>query len=236
MRVKVLASGSKGNAVWVSDGQTPLLLECGRPVRELLRSRDFRLSGVRACLVSHEHVDHSLAVRDLTGFGVPVWCSAGTAAALGIAGEPGVHACLRHQAAQTIGSFTVVPVSVCHDAAEPLGFFLLSQADGERLIFITDTREAAYRFPPAHHILVECNHMGVQSMADTNAIHASRVLKNHMSLADCLAFLRLQDLSLVQDIRLIHISHTHGDPDEMRRAAAAATGKRVIVCGAHGDM
>lgn len=234
MQVKVLASGSSGNAVRVSDGKTVLLLECGLSARTLMRRGDVRLSEISACLVTHEHSDHALAAHDLLRYGIPLWCSAGTAGALGITGAAGVHDVLQHNEALQVGSFMVVPVSVCHDAAEPLGFFLASLEDGERLVFLTDTREAPYVFPAAHHILVECNHLGIESMADTNACHARRVLENHMSLDECLTFLRRQDLSLVQEIRLIHISREHGDPDAMRRAVAAATGRRVMVCAAGG--
>ena len=66
-------------------------------------------------------------------------------------------------------------------------------------------------------------------MLGTNYFQARRTLDNHLSLADCTAFLRRQDLSATQDIRLIHISRRHGDPDTMRRAAAAASGRRIII-------
>ena len=84
---------------------------------------------------------------------------------------------------QDIGTFAVLPMSTCHDVAEPLGWLLESIRTGERLVFLTDTSRAEDTFPPLDHILIECNHMGAESMADTNAYQAQRIIDNHLSLS-----------------------------------------------------
>nr|DAR00981.1 MAG TPA: YycJ-like MBL-fold protein [Caudoviricetes sp.] len=229
MEIKTLASGSTGNAYLVGDGTTTLLLECGISVRELMRRSRFTLSRVDACLITHEHGDHARAVHDVMARGIPVYCSEGTAAKLGISGAAGCNSKIWHIHRFDIGTIAVLPFSMYHDAAEPLGWLLESVHTGERLVFLTDTSRAEYVFPPLDHILIECNHMGAESMMDTNAYQAQRVIDNHLSLQECIAFLTHQDLSCVQDIRLLHISRRHGDPDAMRRAVAAATGKRIII-------
>ena len=228
MEIKTLASGSTGNAYLVGDGTTTLLLECGISMRELMRRSRFTLSRVDACLITHEHGDHARAVHDVMARGIPVYCSEGTAGFLGIHESAGYHR-VQHGQRVDIGTFAVLPMSTCHDVAEPLGWLLESIRTGERLVFLTDTSRAEDTFPPLDHILIECNHMGAESMADTNAYQAQRIIDNHLSLPECLAFLTHQDLSRVQDIRLLHISRRHGDPDAMRRAVAAATGKRIII-------
>lgn len=70
-----LASSSKGNAYVVSDGDTTLLLECGLTCKELQKRLGYQLSGVTACLVSHEHQDHAKAAAQLLRQGVPVYMS-----------------------------------------------------------------------------------------------------------------------------------------------------------------
>ena len=224
-----MASGSAGNAYLVSDKNTTLLLECGIPYRELMRRSGYQLSRIAACLITHEHGDHAKAARNLLAAGIQVYCSAGTAAALGIADLPGARPLLRHLRPTIIGTMAVLPVSVYHDAAEPLGWLIASQTDGEHLIFLTDTSRVEYRFPPAEHIMIECNYTDDDSMAHTNAYLARRILDNHLGLEGCLRFLKAQDLHTVQDIWLIHLSRSHGDPDLMRRAVSAATGKRVLI-------
>ena len=89
MEIKTLASGSTGNAYLVGDGTTTLLLECGISMRELMRRSRFTLSRVDACLITHEHGDHARAVHDVMARGIPVYCSEGTAAKLGIFGAAG---------------------------------------------------------------------------------------------------------------------------------------------------
>ena len=95
---------------------------------------------------------------------------------------------------------------------------------------MTDTSRAEYVFPPLDHILIECNHMGAESMVDTNVYQAQRVIDNHLSLQECIAFLTHQDLSRVQDIRLLHISRRHGDPYAIRAGPSPRPpGKRIII-------
>lgn len=231
MKIKTLATGSKGNAYLVDDDCTVLLLECGISLRKLMRRSEYSLSRVSACLITHEHDDHAMAVKQLIGLGIPIWCSKGTATVLKIDGEPVVHSEMRAGHVVKIGTMAIMPIAVEHDAAEPFGWLIYSEASSQRLVFLTDTRVADVSLPAVHHIMVECNHMGLDSMAQTNAIHADRVIRNHMSLDDCIRFLLHQDLSQVQDIRLIHISHSHGDPMAMRNAVAAATGRQVIIAG-----
>ena len=70
-----LASSSKGNAYVVSDGDTTLLLECGLTFKELQKRLGYQVSGLTACLVSHEHQDHAKAAAQLLKHGVPVYMS-----------------------------------------------------------------------------------------------------------------------------------------------------------------
>ena len=84
MDIKVLASGSRGNAYFVSDGVTPLLLECGIPIKQIRQGLNFGLSDVAACLISHEHKDYSKAIRDVLRMGVNIYTSKGTIDAMGL--------------------------------------------------------------------------------------------------------------------------------------------------------
>ena len=62
MDIKVLASGSSGNCYYVSDGDSPVLIECGLPWKQIQQGINFRTSELAGCLVSHEHQDHCKAV------------------------------------------------------------------------------------------------------------------------------------------------------------------------------
>lgn len=225
MQNYVLASGSTGNAYIVTDGVTTLLLECGLPIRDLMRrvrAVGFSLADMHACLITHEHGDHSLAASDLLHLGIPVYCTSGTAMALGLVGSDPV----KHMHQVQISTITVLPFAVDHDAAEPVGYLLYSSRTKERLLFATDASRIPYVFPGVHHWLVECNYLP-EALGDTNAALAERVMRSHMSLPTLLAFLEQQDLTCTKDIRLIHISRSHGDPAAMTAAVARLTGKQV---------
>lgn len=59
MNIKVMASSSKGNSYYCSDGKTSLLLEAGlreSALKNLLWQNNILLADLDGCLVSHEHL------------------------------------------------------------------------------------------------------------------------------------------------------------------------------------
>ena len=158
--------------------------------------------------------------------GVPVWCSPGTARALDIQQTAGVRPAIPLETFP-LGQLQITPLAVRHDAAQPLGWVV--DGGGERLVFLTDTAPVGYTFPGVTHLMIECNHLGADAMGGTNAILARRVLDNHLSLDQCLELLRRQDPARLQEIWLLHISRSHGDPAAMQQAVAAAMGRPVWI-------
>ena len=65
MKFQSLASSSKGHASLVCDGDTNILLECGLTHKKLLQMVGFALREIKACLITHEHKDHSSCVKQL---------------------------------------------------------------------------------------------------------------------------------------------------------------------------
>ena len=126
MKLFCIASGSSGNCVYAGSEKHAVLVDAGvtaKRIEQALCSAD--CLPVSAVLLTHEHIDH---VRGLEVFlkhnPVPVFATAGTLAA--IAGtlekcglkhllhpiDPGV--CF------SIGDLNIMPVSTCHDAADPV--------------------------------------------------------------------------------------------------------------------
>ena len=65
MKVKVLASGSKGNVTYVEDNDTRILIDIGMRccyVEEKLREMDVEPSSIDAILITHIHKDHTLGL------------------------------------------------------------------------------------------------------------------------------------------------------------------------------
>ena len=154
--IDCFASGSSGNLYRVGDGCTRILIECGVGFREILEHLKFSLSTCAACLITHEHKDHSKAVKDLLLRGVPCCMSKGTAEALQVEREPCVEI-IADKETMRIGSWNVTAFGVQHDAKEPLGFLLDNGED--RVLYATDTYYLRYRFPPCTVIMLECNYL-----------------------------------------------------------------------------
>lgn len=56
MKLKILASGSKGNCYVLSTPTGSLLLDAGIPFREIQKGLNFNLKEVVGALISHEHL------------------------------------------------------------------------------------------------------------------------------------------------------------------------------------
>jgi phosphoribosyl 1,2-cyclic phosphodiesterase len=226
-----LASGSKGNCYRITDGRAPLLLECGIPFREIQKGLNFRTSELAGVLVSHEHKDHSKAVRDMMKAGIDCYMSQGTAETLGVSGHR-INIIKARQQLQ-LGTWTILPFETQHDAQEPLGF-LLANKTGEKLLYATDTYYIRYRFRGLTHIAVECNYSMDILRANIEAglvepALKNRILKSHFSLENVKNFLKANDLSKVQEIWLLHLSDGNSDAESFKREIQELAGKPTYI-------
>ncbi|MGD8754394.1 MAG: MBL fold metallo-hydrolase, partial [Desulfobacterales bacterium] len=121
LAVCVLASGSRGNAIFISDGNTGILLDAGLSATEIkrrLKSRGLSPNDLDAILLSHEHSDHIQSVGVLSRqLKLPIYLSRKIEkkAALG----KSVHEIRSFQCGVSfhINNLTVHPFTVSHDAA-----------------------------------------------------------------------------------------------------------------------
>lgn len=232
MKIQVIASGSSGNAYIVSDGVTSLLLDAGVPIDRIRKACGFKLHRVAACLITHEHGDHAKAARDVGWAGVDVYASQGTWLARGLCGH-------RFKTAKAhnhflVGTFDIYPFDVQHDAEEPLGFFIISTATKERLLYATDTYYIKYHFEGLTHVMIECNY--AQDILDRRVRDGSlsvdlakRIVKSHMSLDAVIGILRANDLSSVRQVYLLHLSSDNSDAERFKRDVQRLTGAEVYI-------
>ena len=128
MNVAVLASGSTGNAVLVSEGSTHLLIDCGisaRRITEALRACGVEPQQLSAILITHEHSDHIKGLEVLLRrCEAPVYAIEPVADALRDM-TPGVDARIivpEPDCAALIGETAVTPFVVSHDSAGCCGY------------------------------------------------------------------------------------------------------------------
>ncbi len=86
LRICSLASGSSGNATFVSSGSTSILVDCGASARDVtarLESIGFHPSRLDGILITHAHTDHYRSAGTIHArHGVPVYVDTSTARAL----------------------------------------------------------------------------------------------------------------------------------------------------------
>jgi phosphoribosyl 1,2-cyclic phosphodiesterase len=141
MRIASLGSGSKGNATLVQYRDTTLLIDNGFSLRSFCKRLDrFDIDpgSIDALLLTHEHGDHSGGVQRLCAtHSIPLWTAVGTARAV-LSPEIEYRRLVAGQSV-SIGDIEVLPVTVPHDAKEPLQFVLRQADNGKRLGILTDT-------------------------------------------------------------------------------------------------
>lgn len=233
MKIQTIASSSKGNAYLISDGITTLLLECGVSVKKIQQAINYKLSSVAGCLVTHEHKDHCKGVKDLTKYGVKVYMTKGTSEAVAVTSN--LINIINAKTSFKIGTWSVLPFDVQHDAKEPVGFLLASSL-GYKVLFATDTYYIKYQFAGLTHLMVECNYdinilnvniaLGVESFSMKN-----RLLTSHLSLENLKKMLMANDLQKVQEIHLLHLSDKNSDAEMFKQEIAMLTGKPVYIAG-----
>lgn len=234
IKITPFASGSGGNCYHITDGVTPLLLECGISLADIRRGLNFNLSDIAACLVSHEHKDHCKAVSDVIKAGIDVYASPGTIEAIGITGHRVKPVKTREQF--VVGSWTILPFETEHDAVEPLGFLLVNRV-GEKLLYATDTFYLRYRFRGLTHLMLECNY-ALDILRENvergivDPVVKNRILRSHFSLDNLKAMLKANDLSKVREIWLLHLSDDNSGAERFKREIQELTGKMVFVAQA----
>ena len=125
LQVSILASGSKGNSVYVELDGVRLLVDAGISAARItkgLRARGIEPQSIDAVLVTHEHIDHVRGLKTLAKqYHLPILATRGTLA--GIDGGAAFEDDMRSISdAFMIGNVTVQPFATSHDAAEPCGF------------------------------------------------------------------------------------------------------------------
>jgi len=166
MEVCVLASGSKGNCIYVSGGGTALLVDAGLSSREMvnrMRNAGIDPETVQAVLFTHDHVDHYRGIEVFSrNFPVRLFANEGTASGIEL-GCPKLSCpweIFETSSTFSIGGLQVEAFTVPHDAADPVGFVFDDGA--ARLCLATDLGQATplvcAKFAQCHAAILESNH------------------------------------------------------------------------------
>jgi len=228
IRFASLGSGSKGNGTLIESGDTCLLVDCGFSVRET-EKRLARLGrtgqDLSAILVTHEHSDHGRGAAALARkYGLSVYLTAGTLRGLH-RDAPAVPKIICGEQEFEVGAISVTPVTVPHDAREPVQFHFT--AAGRRVGVLTDlgciTPHVVNSFNGCDGLLLEANHD--TAMLDKGPYPAALKRRvggdwGHLNNDQAVQFLRAVERHCLQILVLGHISLQNNAVSLVKNAVA----------------
>lgn len=230
MRVCLLASGSKGNAVYIESRDSRILIDAGLSARELTaRLQRIGVAGedLHALFVTHEHADHCRGLGPIARrFRLPVYLHPETRCALP---DPGRLDDLREfETGQTLDfrDVRIETFPLSHDAAAPVGF-VIETTEG-KVGIATDlgiaTRLVAQRLRGCRVLILESNHDETMLRDGPYPWHLKqRIRSPHGHLSNTESARLLQDLLWdgLEAVFLAHLSETNNLPS---LAMAGASG------------
>jgi phosphoribosyl 1,2-cyclic phosphodiesterase len=228
VRVCLLASGSKGNSIFVEAGTCKLLVDAGVSARQIvarLHAIGVDESCLDAIIISHEHTDHSRSVGTLAKkLKIPIMTSCQTARECWTtfgqtevrefeSGSPFVFKDLR-----------IDPFPITHDACDPVGFLIESCAGS--IGIATDlgivTRLVKERLQGCRAVVLEANHdeeMLLNGPYPWSLKQRVRSRHGHLSNAQSAELLEALLHPGLEGVFLAHLSETNNDPLLARQMA-----------------
>ncbi len=239
MHICLLASGSRGNSLYLESGSTRLLIDAGLSLREMkarLAAIDVDPASIHGVLLTHEHIDHGRSVSAWAqAYRVPVL---GHHQSLGLL--PGRRPLYSSQEFEAGASFTfrdmrIEPFSLTHDSAACVGFVI--EGTSGRIGFATDlgiaTRLVAQCLAGCRALVIEFNHDEELLRDGPYPWHLKqRIRSNHGHLSNSASAQLLDGLLWegLEAVFLAHLSETNNTPDHAL-AAAAAVLQQQNCCG-----
>lgn len=208
-------------------------MEAGINFRNVQIALAFKTRKLAACLITHEHGDHAKYVKQYMNHGITTYMTQGTKDALNINSH---RLCtLKAKQELRIGSWSILPFEVEHDAAEPVGYLFKSDY-GYKVLYLTDTKYVKYKFKGITHMMLEVNYVYEKMLQNVKdgVLHkalSNRVMESHFSLENAVEFLKANDLSKLQQINLIHLSSTNADAERIKNEIQQVSGVPVYIGG-----
>ncbi|MBY0528902.1 MAG: MBL fold metallo-hydrolase [Rhabdochlamydiaceae bacterium] len=211
-----LASGSKGNCIYIGTSTTKILIDAGlsgKMITERLAKIGVDIRKIDAILVTHEHSDHIRALGVLSSrYRIPVLANSDTAKALlGLIDEELKLKIFSTGETFEYGDIEVHPFSIQHDAVDPVAFTL--RACGLKLGFCADlgfaTTLVANQLKECDYLYLEANHQPEMVHASSRpAVYKQRVLsrQGHLSNEQCAELLERIYHPGLKHVHLAHLS------------------------------
>lgn len=242
LSICILASGSRGNAIYVSGGSTSILIDAGLSGIEIerrLNSKGLYPEDLDAILVSHEHTDHIQGVGVLSRrFNLPVFISSKTEkAAVSQLGNVRVIKNFECGSTFMINDLSIHPFSISHDAEDPSGFTV--NQNGTKIGLATDlgiaTSMVKEHLKGCSLLILEANHdedMLLNGPYPWPVKQRIRSRTGHLSNEASKNLLKEVQHDRLKYVILAHLSETNNTPQK----ALSEVGRAITDCQAQLDV
>lgn len=246
--ITVLASGSRGNSTVIATARTRVLVDCGLSCRETCRrlaAQGIAPESLSAVLITHEHSDHVNGLHVMAKkFNLPVFMTEATHGAWQRQHKDSAGNRVRAERLElfssgkvfSVGDLEVLPFTIPHDAADPVGFRFTGE--GVRVALATDL---GYMPQNVKDQLRGCDGLILESNHDLEMLRVGpypwavkqRVMSRvgHLSNESLAEFLTTDYDGGATFIILAHLSEQNNLPDLARVAAERALGVRQGLWG-----
>ncbi|MFW3561231.1 MBL fold metallo-hydrolase [Staphylococcus caprae] len=192
-----------------------------------------RTRKIKGCLITHEHGDHAQYVKQYLSEGINCYVTLGTHNSINIESHRIYN--IKSKQEIRIGTWSILPFDIDHDANEPVGF-LLQSVHGYKVLYVTDTKYLKYKFKGLTHMMLEVNYIyeQMQQNIKDGIVHnalANRIMQSHFSLENAIGLLKANDLSKLQEIHLIHLSNNNSNATHIKNSIQETTGVPVYIGG-----
>lgn len=220
LKICALASGSKGNCCYVSDGHTDILVDLGISAGRV--EKCLNVLGVNAdnlnVLVTHSHSDHVNGLKVFCKHHENVKIHCQKECFYGVASASGVPVIADPERRFTVGTLSVFAIPVSHDV--PCFGYIISDGSKKAAV-VTDVgalnTAQLTALSSCNIVMLECNHDVNKLYANpkyTSALKARINSKHgHLSNSDCAAACAFLASNGVKDFILAHLSEENNDPE-----------------------
>lgn len=244
-----LASGSKGNCIYLGTSTTKVLIDAGistKAIKQKLSEIQVNVEDIDAILITHEHSDHIAGLKVLAyKLGIPILANHETAKGI----VENFHDCPKFKIFTTgetfeFGDLEIHPFSIQHDTLDPVAFTI--KCEGHKLGFCTDL---GFVTSLVQHQLKDCDYLYVEANHQPSMVHASsrpmvykqRVLgrTGHLSNEACGILLSEIAHSGLKHVHLAHLSGECNSPEVALNVIGEVlerNGIRLDMCVAPQDM
>ncbi|HEX4120383.1 MAG TPA: MBL fold metallo-hydrolase [Verrucomicrobiae bacterium] len=241
VHLTILGSGSGGNCAYLETSQTRLLIDAGFSGKQIRN----RLAGIgrvpetlHGILITHEHSDHISGLVGLAAkLELPIYCNRLTREAIEAQLQIQINARLFSTGSSfEIGDISVDTFSIPHDAYDPVGFLVHTEAGN--IGFLTDlghaTKLVVERIRTANVLLLEANHDLKMLQEDVRRPWSlkQRILSRHGHLSNEGAADVVEQI-LSAELRRLYLGHLSRDCNRPELARQVVGSRLQRLGGTH---